>query len=162
MKAKTHDCDEDKISFIIETWRKDALEHAEECMYKAFEEIRSILQINGMWNIHSKKVNGISSATLKEIYMTHVRKENLRSAPEESSRKWFIEFIKAQRLSYEMQKARYPNFLKPWTSEDEKHLKELWYDGATDREIAEKLKRHPKSIIARRLRMGLTEDDPIS
>ena len=81
--------------------------------------------------------------------------DDLRSAPEETRKLWLMEFLKAQTLSFEVQKAQYPNFLKPWTKEDEKRMELLWCDGETKEQIAIKLGRHPNSVAIRLSKLGI-------
>ena len=147
--------DEEKISDIIESHRKSVFKFAEQQMFMAFDEIWAILQEHGLWGISKKKINGINSTTLKNIYMRLICGDDLRSAPEETRKLWLMEFLKAQTLSFEVQKAQYPNFLKPWTKEDEKRMELLWCDGETKEQIAIKLGRHPNSVAIRLSKLGI-------
>ena len=117
MKEESYIHDEEKISDIIESHRKNVFDYAEQQMFMAFDEIWAILQEHGLWGISKKKINGINSATLKNIYMRLVCGDNLREVPEETVRLWLVEFLKIQTMSFEIQRAQYPNFLKPWTKE---------------------------------------------
>ena len=155
MRAITDIRDEERISDIIESHRKNVFEYAEQQMFMAFDEIWAILQEHGLWGINKRKINGIQRSTLKNIYMRLVCGDDLRSAPEETIKLWIVEFLKAQTLSYEVQRAQYPNFLKPWTKEDETALEMLWCDGQTKEQIAIKLGRHPNSVAVRLSKLGI-------
>ena len=155
MKEESYIHDEEKISDIIESHRKNVFEYAQQQMFMAFDEIWAILQEHGLWGISKKKVNGIQTSTLKNIYMRLICGDDLRSAPEETIKLWLVEFLKAQTLSYEVQRAQFPNFLKPWTKEDETTLEMLWCDGETKEQIAIKLGRHPNSVAARLTKLGI-------
>ena len=155
MKEEIYIHDEEKISDIIESRRKNAFNYAEEQMFMAFDEIWAILQEHGLWGISKKKINGINSSTLKNIYMRLVCGDDLRSVSDETIRLWLVEFMKMQTISFEIQRAQYPNFLKPWTKEEENLLEILWCDGNTKEQLAIKLGRHPNSIAVRLKKLGI-------
>ena len=155
MKEESYIHDEEKISDIIESHRKNVFDYAEQQMFMAFDEIWAILQEHGLWGISKKKINGINSATLKNIYMRLVCGDDLREVPEETVRLWLVEFLKIQTMSFEIQRAQYPNFLKPWTKEEENLLELLWCDGNTREQLAVKLGRHPNSIAVRLKKLGI-------
>ena len=155
MKEEIYIHDEEKISDIIESHRNTVFKFAEQQMFMAFDEIWAILQEHGLWGISKKKINGINSSTLKNIYMRLVCGDDLRSAPEETIKLWLVEFLRAQTLSFEAQRAQYPNFLKPWTTDEEKMMELLWCDGESKEKIAIKLGRHPNSIAIRLSKLGI-------
>jgi hypothetical protein len=155
MKEEIYIHDEERISDIIESYRKKAFEYARQQMFMAIDEIWSILKEHGLWGISKKKINGINSSTLKNIYMRLVCGDDLRSAEEDTIKLWMVEFLKAQTLSFEVQRAQYPNFLKPWTKEEESLLEMLWCDGNTKEQLAVKLGRHPNSIAVRLSKLGI-------
>lgn len=155
MKDKVYIHDEEKISDIIESHRKIAFDYAQQQMFTAFDEIWAILQEHGLWGISKKKINGINTTTLKNIYMRLICGDDLRTADEQTKKVWLVEFLRVQALSFEVQRAQYPNFLKPWTREEERRLEMLWCDGDTREQMAIKLGRHPSSIAARLTRMGI-------
>ena len=155
MKEEIYIHDEEKISDIIESHRKRVFEYAEQQMFMAFDEIWAILQEHGLWGISKKKINGINASTLKNIYMRLVCGDDLRSAPPETIKLWLVEFIRAQTLSFEIQRAQYPNFLKVWTKDEERLLEMLWCDGESREQMAIKLGRHPNSIAARLSKLGI-------
>lgn len=155
MKEEIYIHDEEKISDIIESRRKNVFDYAEQQMFMAFDEIWAILQEHGLWGISKKKINGINSSTLKNIYMRLVCGDDLRSVPEETVRLWLVEFLKMQTMSFEIQRAQYPNFLKPWTKDEERLLEMLWCEGQTNAQIAIRLGRHPNSISVRLKKLGI-------
>lgn len=155
MKEESYIYDEEKISDIIESHRKNVFEFAQQQMFLAFDEIWAILQEHGLWGINKKKINGIHKSTLKNIYMRLVCGDDIRDAPKETVKLWLVEFLRAQSLSFEVQRVQYPNFLKPWTKEEENMLEMLWCDGETKDQIAIKLGRHPNSIAARLTKLGI-------
>ena len=155
MKEEIYIHDEERISDIIDSYRKKAFEYARQQMFMAIDEIWSILKEHGLWGISKKKINGINSSTLKNIYLRLVCGDDLRSAEEDTIKLWMVEFLKAQTLSFEVQRAQYPNFLKPWTKEEESLLEMLWCDGNTKEQLAVKLGRHPNSIAVRLSKLGI-------
>lgn len=155
MKEEIYIHDEERISDIIESHRRKAFEYARQQMFIAFDEIWAILKEHGLWGISKRKINGINSSTLKNIYMRQVCGDNLSSAPEDTVKLWLVEFLKAQTLSFEVQRSQYPNFLKPWTTEEERLLEMLWCEGNTKEQLAIKLGRHPNSIAVRLSKLGI-------
>ena len=155
MKEESYIHDEEKISDIIESHRKNVFDYAEQQMFMAFDEIWAILQEHGLWGISKKKINGINSATLKNIYMRLVCGDDLREVPEETVRLWLVEFLKIQTMSFEIQRAQYPNFLKPWTKDEERLLEMLWCEGQTNTQIGIRLGRHPNSVSVRLKMLGI-------
>ena len=149
MKPTMTSKDEEKIFSIIGSHRKKAFSNAEEQMNEAFDKIGCLLAQNSMINMHRHKINGISPETFRELYQLYTDGKTCMEAGEDVRKRWFVEFIKAQSLSFEVQKARYPNFLKPWTGEDDDKLELLWCEGVGEKEISRILMRHPNAITAR-------------
>ena len=155
MSVDNFNSTEEQIISIIETFRSEAFRHAEEQMIIAFDQIGNILKEKGLRDLYRRKLNGISPQTLRNIYRLYISGESVQKASKEDRSRWFIEFIKAQSLSYEMQKSLYPNFLKPWTREEEERLELMWCEGKSNKEIAAELGRHPNSISVRATRLEL-------
>lgn len=147
---------EDQIYSVISHHRQAAFKAIEEEMFKAYEKVGSILkERGGLAELPGKKVNGISSSTLRELYLSCSDGKDISNVSNSTKRQLVIEFIKAQSLSYEVQKAKYPNFLKPWTEDEEAELERLWCEGCSIDELADALKRHPKSVISRIVKLDL-------
>ena len=157
MSSSNFNSTEEQIIAIIEACRAEAFRIAKEQMAQAFEQIGHILKDKGMRDINKRKLNGISPQTLKEIYNLYSDGGSVKDAQEDTCGRWFIEFIKAQSLSYEMQKAQYPNFLKPWTTDEEQTLEHLWCEGVSLKDIAKALGRHPNSISIRVAKLELEQ-----
>lgn len=149
--------DEDVIAGIIESHREEAFGYAREQMHEAFDRIGEFLAKKGFGNLSRRKINGIEHSTLKELYRLHISGRSSIDAPEETRKRWFTEFVKAQSLSFEIQRAKYPNFLKPWTEEDDDKLERLWCEGVSEKELSRILMRHPNGISARIARLELVE-----
>ena len=81
--------------------------------------------------------------------------DDLREVPEETVRLWLVEFLKIQTMSFEIQRAQYPNFLKPWTKDEERLLEMLWCEGQTNTQIGIRLGRHPNSVSVRLKKLGI-------
>lgn len=149
--------DEEKIFGIIDSNRKEAFDFVKDKMFEAFDAIGSLLAENSMLNINGRKINGISHMTLKDLYRMYKDGKSCYEADKELVQIWFIEFIRAQSLSFEVQKTRYPNFMKPWSKEDDERLERLWCEGVKDKELSKIFQRHPSSISARIARLELVE-----
>lgn len=155
MSSNNFNSTEEQIIAIIETCREEAFRLAKEQMANAFDQIGNILKDKGMRDINKRKLNGISPQTIKEVHNLYYGGGSVKDVQGEISGRWFIEFIKAQSLSYQMQKSLYPNFLKPWKKEDDEMLESMWCEGISQKEIAKALGRHPNSISIRAAKLEL-------
>lgn len=70
-------------------------------------------------------------------------------------RKMVLEFINARSLSFETQRMKYPNYLKPWKEEDDIRLEKLWCEGVSERELARIFQRNLGAIRARAEKLQL-------
>lgn len=60
-----------------------------------------------------------------------------------------IEFMKMRSLTFEATRLKYPNYLKPWTKEEDEELERLWCEGLPVKSIAILFKRNTGAIKAR-------------
>lgn len=66
-----------------------------------------------------------------------------------------MEFLKVRSLSFEATRAKYPNYLKPWTHEDDARLEKLWSERVSMKKLAEVFGRNIGAIEARIDKLGL-------
>ena len=149
MNMKSFSKDEEMIFSIIEAYRTRANEFIKEQMTEAFDKIGNLLADKSMCSISKDKINGISHETLKDLYRIYRKGERCHKAGETHMNRWYIEFIRANSLSFEAQKARYPNFMKKWTREDDDLLLKLWHEGLNYDDLSEIFLRHRNSIRSR-------------
>ena len=155
---------ESKITEIIGSHRQQAFAVAEEEMYKAFEEIGAILKDADWRVISQRKLNGISTRTLRKISLlagkgvTDFKAARTDgSIDEEANLNYLIEFLKVRSLTFEATRIRYPNYLKPWTVSDDQELERLWCEGVDENELARVFKRNVGAIQARIEKLELQE-----
>ena len=165
MDNKTTNSDlESKITEIIGSHRQQAFAVAEEEMYKAFEEIGAILKEADWRTMSQRKLNGISSRTLRKISLLADKGvSDFKAArtegviDEEANLNYMIEFLKVRSLTFEATRIKYPNYLKPWTISDDLELERLWCEGVKEDELARMFKRNVGAIHARIEKLELLE-----
>lgn len=165
MDNKTTNSDlESKITEIIGSHRQQAFAVAEEEMYKAFEEIGAILKEADWRTMSQRKLNGISSRTLRKISLLADKGvSDFKAArtegviDEEANLNYMIEFLKVRSLTFEATRIKYPNYLKPWTISDDLKLERLWCEGVKEDELARMFKRNIGAIHARIEKLELLE-----
>ena len=165
MDNKTTNSDlESKITEIIGSHRQQAFAVAEEEMYKAFEEIGAILKEADWRTMSQRKLNGISSRTLRKISLLADKGvSDFKAArtegviDEEANLNYMIEFLKVRSLTFEATRIKYPNYLKPWTISDDLELERLWCEGVKEDELARMFKRNVGAINARIEKLELLE-----
>lgn len=165
MDNKTTNSDlESKITEIIGSHRQQAFAVAEEEMYKAFEEIGAILKEADWRTMSQRKLNGISSRTLRKISLLADKGlSDFKAArtegviDEEANLNYMIEFLKVRSLTFEATRIKYPNYLKPWTISDDLELERLWCEGVKEDELARMFKRNIGAIHARIEKLELLE-----
>ena len=59
---------------------------------------------------------------------------------------YLVEFLRTRTLSFEATRSKYPNYLKTWTSEDDRKLEQMWCEGASVKKLALTFGRNPGAI----------------
>ena len=161
---------------IVEKYRKEAYAFVEEMMWNAFEEIGGAIleceskshEEDGELGIHyareytyimcRRAVNGITANTLHEVVRIVREGDGFRNIPAKMKPGFMMDFLKARSLSFQATRAQYPNYLKPWSKEDDRKLLELMNGGLSLKKVAERMGRNPGAIEARLAKLEELED----
>lgn len=155
--ATTEDL-EKRISGIIGKYRQEAYEAIEEKMWTALIEAGiCILENEGLFLMSRRAINGVSVTTLNNVCRILEEEGDFRTIDELHKKAYIIEFIKARTLSFEVTRLKYPNYLKPWTEDDDAKLERLWCEGTSIKDLAERFGRNPGAIDARIEKLELIE-----
>lgn len=155
--ATTEDL-EKRISGIIGKYRQEAYEAIEEKMWTALIEAGiCILENEGLFLMSRRAINGVSVTTLNNVCRILEEEGDFRTIDELHRKAYIIEFIKARTLSFEVTRLKYPNYLKPWTEDDDAKLERLWCEGTSVKDLAERFGRNPGAIDARIEKLELIE-----
>ena len=167
---------EAQVAEIVEKYRKEAYAFVEEMMWNAFEEVGSLIlhcqakaqEEDGDLAVHyarehtyimgRRSVSGLTSKTLHEIVTVMSRGEGFDHVPADRKPGFLLDFLKARSLSFEATRAIYPNYLKPWTKEADRELRELLGSGLSVKKVADRLGRNPGAIEARIAKLEELED----
>jgi hypothetical protein len=149
---------EKRISGIIGKYRQEAYEAIEEKMWTALIEAGiCILENEGLFLMSRRAINGVSVTTLNNVCRILEEEGDFRTIDELHRKAYIIEFIKARTLSFEVTRLKYPNYLKPWTKDDDAKLERLWCEGTSVKDLAERFGRNPGAIDARIEKLELIE-----
>lgn len=147
-----------KISSIIGKYRQEAYEAIEEKMWTAVVEAGiCILENEGLFLMSRRAINGVSTTTLNNVCKMIEEETDVRTLDELRKKAYIMEFIKARSLSFEVTRLKYPNYLKPWTEENDADLERMWCEGMSVKDLAEHFGRNPGAIDARIEKLELVE-----
>ena len=147
-----------KISSIIGKYRQEAYEAIEEKMWTAVVEAGiCILENEGLFLMSRRAINGVSTTTLNNVCKMIEEETDVRTLDELRKKAYIMEFIKARSLSFEVTRLKYPNYLKPWTEENDADLERMWCEGLSVKDLAEHFGRNPGAIDARIEKLELVE-----
>ena len=133
-----------KISSIIGKYRQEAYEAIEEKMWTALVEAGiCILENEGLFLMSRRAINGVSTTTLNNVCKMIEEETDVRTLDELRKKAYIMEFIKARSLSFEVTRLKYPNYLKPWTEENDADLERMWCEGMSVKDLAEHFGRNP-------------------
>lgn len=167
---------EARVAEIVEKYRKEAYAFVEEMMWNAFEEIGGAIlecesksrEEDGEIGIHyareytyimcRRAVNGITANTLHEVVRIVREGDGFGNIPAKMKPGFMMDFLKARSLSFQATRAQYPNYLKPWSREDDRKLLELMNGGLSLKKVAERMGRNPGAIEARLAKLEELED----
>ena len=147
-----------KISSIIGKYRQEAYEAIEEKMWTALVEAGiCILENEGLFLMSRRAINGVSTTTLNNVCKMIEEETDVRTLDELRKKAYIMEFIKARSLSFEVTRLKYPNYLKPWTEENDADLERMWCEGMSVKDLAEHFGRNPGALDARIEKLELVE-----
>lgn len=141
---------EKEITAVIEAGRKNAYDAIVREMETTFSDIARILNGNeGMSLLPRRPINGLSHKTLRDLASVHEKEFRISASEKDKLPLYMIEFMKMRSLTFEATRLKYPNYLKPWTKEEDEELERLWCEGLPVKSIAILFKRNTGAIKAR-------------
>lgn len=146
---------ESSIRNLLEKHRQATFSSIERHMEEAYSEIASTVISTFPGSIPDRSVGSISVTTLKRICRNAMAGRDMLPDDHSERRKMVLEFINARSLSFETQRMKYPNYLKPWKEEDDIRLEKLWCEGVSERELARIFQRNLGAIRARAEKLQL-------
>lgn len=167
---------EARVAEIVEKYRKEAYAFVEEMMWNAYEEVGALIleceassqEDDSEYAVHCareftyimcrRSVNGITSKTLHEIVRAVRGGGGFEATPAHAKPGFLMDFLKARSLSFEATRALYPNYLKPWTKDADRELRDLMKSGLSIKKVAERMGRNPGAIEARLAKLEDMED----
>lgn len=167
---------EQNVSAILDTYRKKVYAYVEEEMWKAFEEVGRCIQqcqrpsfdendedvsaqkARDYLHLMSKGgICGLSYSTVRDICRAMEVGEAISGKAQNKKNTYLVEFLRTRTLSFEATRSKYPNYLKAWTSEDDRKLEQMWCEGASVKKLALTFGRNPGAIKARIEKLELEE-----
>ena len=158
---------EARVAEIVEKYRKEAYAFVEEMMWNAFDEIgQAVLECQYeseggdpetaahfareyTYVMSTRKIAGLSSRTLHEIVRIAEAGGNFTAVPADKKSGFLLDFLKARTISFNATRALYPNYLKPWTRDDDDELMRMYADGVPIKKLAVHFGRNEGAIEAR-------------
>ena len=158
---------EARVAEIVEKYRKEAYAFVEEMMWNAFAEVgKAILKCQYesegddpesathfareyTYLMSARKVAGLSSRTIHEIVRIAQSGEDYTSIPADRKSGFLMDFLKARTLSFNATRELYPNYLKPWTEEDDQELMRMYEKGVSLKKMAHHFGRNDGAVRAR-------------
>lgn len=158
---------EARVADIVEQYRKEAYAFVEEMMWNAFDEIgQAVLECQYesqggdpetaahfareyTYVMSTRKIAGLSSRTLHEIVRIAEAGGNFTAVPADKKSGFLLDFLKARTISFNATRALYPNYLKPWTRDDDDELMRMYADGVPIKKLAVHFGRNEGAIEAR-------------
>ena len=155
------------VADIVEQYRKEAYAFVEEMMWNAFTEIgqcildcerRSMdddIDMAAHWAreysyiMTTKNIAGLTSRTLQGIVAILRRDGGFEKVPADMKPGFLLDFLKARTISFNATRALYPNYLKPWTRDDDDELMRMYADGVPIKKLAVHFGRNEGAIEAR-------------
>lgn len=158
---------EARVADIIEKSRRETYVFVEEMMWNAFTEIgqcildcerRSMdddIDMAAHWAreysyiMTTKNIAGLTSRTLQGIVAILRRDGGFENVPADMKPGFLLDFLKARTISFNATRALYPNYLKPWTRDDDDELMRMYADGVPIKKLAVHFGRNEGAIEAR-------------
>ena len=158
---------EARVADIVEKSRRETYVFVEEMMWIAFTEIgqcildcerRSMdddIDMAAHWAreysyiMTTKNIAGLTSRTLQGIVAILRRDGGFEKVPADMKPGFLLDFLKARTISFNATRALYPNYLKPWTRDDDDELMRMYADGVPIKKLAVHFGRNEGAIEAR-------------
>lgn len=158
---------EAQVVSIVEQYRKEAYAFVEEMMWNAFAEVgEAVLKCQYeseggdpesathfareyTYLMSARKVAGLSSRTIHEIVRIADSGGDYTAIPAERKSGFLMDFLKARTLSFNATRELYPNYLKPWTQEDDVELMRMHEKGVSLKKMAHHFGRNEGAVRAR-------------
>ena len=158
---------EARVAEIVEQYRKEAYAFVEEMMWNAFAEVgQAVLACERKseggdpesaahfareytYVMSARKIAGLSSRTLHEIVRVAQAGGDYTNVPAARKSGFLMDFLKARTLSFNAIRELYPNYLKPWTENDDQELKRMYDEGLSFKKIAHHFGRNEGAVRAR-------------
>lgn len=158
---------EARVADIVEKSRRETYVFVEEMMWNAFTEIgqcildcehRSMdddIDMAAHWAreysyiMTTKNIAGLTSRTLQGIVAILRRDGGFEKVPADMKPGFLLDFLKARTISFNATRALYPNYLKPWTRDDDDELMRMYADGVPIKRLAVHFGRNEGAIEAR-------------
>lgn len=158
---------EARVADIVEKSRRETYVFVEEMMWNAFTEIgqcildcerRSMdddIDMAAHWAreysyiMTTKNIAGLTSRTLQGIVAILRRDGGFEKVPADMKPGFLLDFLKARTISFNATRALYPNYLKPWTRDDDDELMRMYADGVPIKKLAVHFGRNEGAIEAR-------------
>lgn len=158
---------EARVADIVEQYRKEAYAFVEEMMWNAFDEIgQAVLECQYeseggdpetaahfareyTYVMSTRKIAGLSSRTIHEIVRIADAGGDFTAVPADKKSGFLLDFLKARTISFNATRALYPNYLKPWTRDDDDELMRMYADGVPIKKLAVHFGRNEGAIEAR-------------
>ena len=158
---------EARVADIVEKSRRETYVFVEEMMWNAFTEIgqcildcerRSMdddIDMAAHWAreysyiMTTKNIAGLTSRTLQGIVAILRRDGGFEKVPADMKPGFLLDFLKARTISFDATRALYPNYLKPWTRDDDDELMRMYADGVPIKKLAVHFGRNEGAIEAR-------------
>lgn len=158
---------EARVADIVEKSRRETYVFVEEMMWNAFTEIgqcildcerRSMdddIDMAAHWAreysyiMTTKNIAGLTSRTLQGIVAILRRDGGFEKVPADMKPGFLLDFLKARTVSFNATRALYPNYLKPWTRDDDDELMRMYADGVPIKKLAVHFGRNEGAIEAR-------------
>ena len=158
---------EARVADIVEKSRRETYVFVEEMMWNAFTEIgqcildcerRSMdddIDMAAHWAreysyiMTTKNIAGLTSRTLQGLVAILRRDGGFEKVPADMKPGFLLDFLKARTVSFNATRALYPNYLKPWTRDDDDELMRMYADGVPIKKLAVHFGRNEGAIEAR-------------
>ena len=158
---------EARVADIVEKSRRETYVFVEEMMWNAFTEIgQCILDCENRsmdddidmaahcareysYIMTTKNIAGLTSRTLQGIVAILRRDGGFEKVPADMKPGFLLDFLKARTISFNATRALYPNYLKPWTRDDDDELMRMYADGVPIKKLAVHFGRNEGAIEAR-------------
>lgn len=168
---------EARVADIVEQYRKEAYAFIEEMMWNAFSEVGQAVLLcereagsddpesaahfarEYTFVMSTRKIAGLTSRTLHEIVRIAQSGGDYTNVPADRKACFLMDFLKARTLSFNATREMYPNYLKPWTAEDDEELKCMHEKGVPFKKLAHHFGRNEGAVRARVEKLLISQEE---